>query len=308
MITVVQQLTTTVERLLSENEGFGLDFKETQYRFAGATDAEKGEVIKDILAFANASRRDDAFILLGVREVQGGRAIIIGVSEHLADADLQQLVNSKTNRPVHFSYHSLQIEDKQVGVIRIPRQERPIYLKKAYGRLEADAVYLRRGSSTSKATLEEVAQMGIQPSAATDPEAIAVGLLLQHARFAERVWQLIQDISRIPHHFITNIARPPAYDAAKRDLWNRFNEDYTAFRRDLSTATDILRELAATGRSEVASLVEAAQEACTTVESFVGTAHETYATQHAAARTSAFAAAERLSSVLAKRLIAINAG
>jgi len=58
------------ECLLNEEEGTTLDFKSKQYLFAGATDEEKSELLKDILAFANAWRRSDAYILLGVEEVR----------------------------------------------------------------------------------------------------------------------------------------------------------------------------------------------------------------------------------------------
>src|SRR5260221_169073 len=128
----MEQTATIVERLLWESEGTTLDFKERQYPLAGASDQEKGEFIKDILAFANAFRRETAFILLGVREVAGGRAEVVGVTNHLDDASLQQLVSDKTNRPVEFSYHAVSVEDKNVGVIAIPRQERPSYLKRSF--------------------------------------------------------------------------------------------------------------------------------------------------------------------------------
>ncbi len=61
------------ERLLYEEEGPTLDFKRDQYRFAKATDSDKSELLKDILGFANAWRRSDAYILIGVEDVRGGR-------------------------------------------------------------------------------------------------------------------------------------------------------------------------------------------------------------------------------------------
>src|SRR5437899_1839798 len=106
-------LTDTIEALLWEDESTTLDFKQAQYPFA--TDDQKSEIIKDILAFANAFRRDDAYILLGVQDQQGGRATIIGVTNHPDDASLQQLVNTKTNRTVEFSYHALTIDGQQLG-------------------------------------------------------------------------------------------------------------------------------------------------------------------------------------------------
>src|SRR6266550_4446358 len=111
-----------VESLLHEEESSTLDFKQLQYRFEGATDQEKCELLKDILAFANAWRRTDAFILIGVEEVKGARSVAHGVAQHIDDAKLQQFVNGKTNRPLEFAYTPMEVEGKQIGVIRIPVQ------------------------------------------------------------------------------------------------------------------------------------------------------------------------------------------
>lgn len=149
-----------VERLLNEEEGVALDFKRDQYPFVGATDDDKSELLKDILAFANSWRRADAYILIGVEDVKGGRGNILGVASHLDDAQLQQFVNSKVQRPLRFAYAPVRIDGKEVGVIHIPSQERPLYLNRDFGRLSASAVYIRRGSSTDLARPDEVARMG----------------------------------------------------------------------------------------------------------------------------------------------------
>jgi hypothetical protein len=139
------------DRLLYEGESTTLDFKAAQYPFVKATDYDKSELLKDILGFANAFRRSEAYILIGVNEIQGGRADVVGIaaSDHLADHSLQQFVNNLTNRPVRFHYESHNFEGNQVGVIRIEEaQARPLYLKKDYGKLRRQEVYVRRGSST----------------------------------------------------------------------------------------------------------------------------------------------------------------
>jgi hypothetical protein len=153
------------ERLLYEEESTTLDFKKEQYRFAKATDEEKSELLKDILGFANAWRRSEAYILIGVEDVRGGRSNVVGIpaTDHLDDHCLQQFVNNLTNRHVRFLYEAFGFEGKQVGIIRIEEQPRPLYLKKDYGKLKKNEVYVRRGSSTDPtkpASLEEVAQMG----------------------------------------------------------------------------------------------------------------------------------------------------
>ena len=62
-----------LEQLLFSSESDSLDFKSEQYRFEGAANEEKAELLKDILAFANSWCRSDAYILIGVKEHPGGR-------------------------------------------------------------------------------------------------------------------------------------------------------------------------------------------------------------------------------------------
>jgi hypothetical protein len=162
---------TLFERLLYEEEGQTLDFKKEQYPFAKTTEEEKSELLKDILSFANAWRRSDAYILIGVEEVRGGRSNVVGIleSEHLADHSLQQFVNHLANRPIQFAYEAFGFEGKQVGIIKIEQQTRPFYLKRDFGKLAKEVVYVRRGSSTCKANLDEVARMG-QPATCEQAE------------------------------------------------------------------------------------------------------------------------------------------
>ena len=161
---------TFLEGLLHEAEGTSLDFKSAQYPFENASDRDKAELLKDILAFANSWRRTTAYILIGVEEVRGGRSRVVGVQKHLDDASLHQFVNGKTQRPVEFSYQVIQIEGITIGAIEIPIQERPIYLKRAFGRLSENAVLIRDGSSTRIARPEEIAKMGAEQAIGGTPQ------------------------------------------------------------------------------------------------------------------------------------------
>jgi hypothetical protein len=151
---------TLMEELLNEDESSTLDFKRDQYPFEKATDEQKSELLKDIVAFANAWRRTDAYILIRVEDVKGGRSNVVGVTSHFDDASIQQFVNSKTNRPVTFSYEVFPFEGVQVGIFHLPLQDRPIYLKKDFGKLKQQEVYIRRSSSTDIADPDEIAKMG----------------------------------------------------------------------------------------------------------------------------------------------------
>ena len=148
-----------LELLLYEEESTSLDFKRQEYKFSGATEREKSELLKDILAFANAWRRDHAYILLGVEEVKGARSKPVGIENELDDAQLQEFVNKKTQRPIEFSYKTCLLDGLKIGVIEIPVQQRPIYLQKDYGKLKKNSVYIRRGSSTDEAPPDEVVKM-----------------------------------------------------------------------------------------------------------------------------------------------------
>jgi len=152
------------ESLLREEESDALDFKRDQYRFSKATDDERSELLKDLLGFANAWRRSEAYILIGVEDVRGGRSNIVGIAEQLSDHSLQQFVNHLTNRPLRFHYEAFNSDGVDVGVIRVELgQNRPLYLKRDFGKLRAERVYVRRGSATdptNPASPEEIAEMG----------------------------------------------------------------------------------------------------------------------------------------------------
>ncbi|MEM6431976.1 MAG: ATP-binding protein [Deinococcota bacterium] len=149
------------ESLLYQEESAYLDFKRDQYPFDKATDKQKSKLLKDLLAFANSWRRADAYILIGVEEVRGGRSKVVGLQEHLLNRNLQQFVSSKTNRPLEFDYLPYNFHDLQVGILRIPLQERPLFLPKSYGKVEANKVYIRRSDATGIANPDEIARMGI---------------------------------------------------------------------------------------------------------------------------------------------------
>ncbi len=184
-----------IESLLYESEGTALDFKRDQYRFIGVTDPEKTELLKDILAFANAWRRTTAYVLIGVQENPGSRAIVHGITDHIDDAQLQQFVNGKTNRGIDFKYQVVTIEGKQVGVIEIPLQQRPIFLKKKLGELLPSAVYIRQGSSTHIADPDEIARMGIS----TIQEQNTPSLRIEFASLEKEILgtSIHQDVPRI---------------------------------------------------------------------------------------------------------------
>lgn len=142
-----------------KSEGADIDFKSAQYRFTNGTEDDKGELLKDILAIANAWRDGPGYILLGFRDQRPHPAEVVGINESLDDSRVQQFVHGKVKPALTFSYEEHLYEGKTVGVIKIPKQKRPFYISHAYGRLKSNVVYVRRGSSTSEAEPPEIAAM-----------------------------------------------------------------------------------------------------------------------------------------------------
>lgn len=223
-----------LEGLLYEEESPTLDFKKEQYRFVKATDDEKSEILKDILGFINAWRHSSSYILIGVEDVRGGRGNVVGIqpADHLDDHSLQQFVNNLTNRPIRFHYEAVGFEGKQIGVIQIDEQPRPIYLKKDYGKLKKNEVYVRRGSSTDPtkpATNDEIAQMGNSQSVDVKQARLTVEFSAvdrEQSLGSQIEWAaelcVMPEYDKIP----TLDDRPQAIHIASFRFQDRLNENY----------------------------------------------------------------------------------
>lgn len=148
------------ERWLYESESDSLDFKRDQYKFSGASDNEKSELLKDIVAMANSWRRVDGYIVIGIEDRPEKPNVLHGVTEHIDDASIQQFINSKVSGICTFEYMTYTKDEKTYGILRIPVQKRPLFLLRDYGKLKANTVYVRRGSSTDEAKPDEISKMG----------------------------------------------------------------------------------------------------------------------------------------------------
>ena len=219
------------EQLLYEEENTTLDFKAEQYRFVKVADDEKSELLKDILGFANAWRRATAYILIGVKEVRGGRSNVVGIpaTEHLHDHSLQQFVNNLTNQPVHFHYTAFGFEGKQVGIISIDEQTRPIYLKRDYGTLLGEKVYIRRGSSTDPtkpASLEEIAQMRVGSVRPTAELLVEFAHIEQDNALGTDIFWDAEFCKMPPREAIPDLPRPREAPLFNLDPLNHPNDNF----------------------------------------------------------------------------------
>jgi len=142
-------------------------------------------------------------------------------------------------------------------------------------------------------------------------ERDALTTLLPHVAFHEHVFRLIEDISQVPHHFLTNTARPPEYAVAVNALRSAFNKDYDEFRSAMRIGREMLAALNQTttpGTAARQRLIDAISKVEDTAGRYVETSHEIYGIQHALPRDQAREAAARLSAFITRRLAHPSAG
>ena len=166
-----------IESLLYRSEDPSVDYKSEQYVFSKQDlpedglskqektawlETKKSELLKDVLAMANAWREGPAHILLGFKENKPHQPTLVGLdpSKLYDDAQFQQFIGSKVNAPLHFKYAVREYQGRPIGLITIERQQRPFYATTDYGSVAKNVVYVRRGSSTAIAEPQEIAAMG----------------------------------------------------------------------------------------------------------------------------------------------------
>lgn len=187
-----------LNKLRYKSEGTDIDFKSAQYRFNKGSEDAKGEILKDILAIANAWRDGPGYILIGFKDRRPHPAEVVGIAESIDDAQLQQFVNSKVKPKLTFSYEEHVYQDKPVALITIPKQKRTFHLTHAYGKLKSNVVYVRRGSSTDEAEPQEIHEM-IKADSGQGDMRLSLSVLtennenlpetieLRYLRFTERI-------------------------------------------------------------------------------------------------------------------------
>jgi hypothetical protein len=131
----------TATSLIKANiEDDGLDFKRT---LDIQRKHDQAELIKDVLAMANTVRATEnpSYIIIGAKD--GIAYDISGL--RLDDASIQQILNTRIDHALTFSYYQLEIEPSTtIGVIEIPRSaDKPHFVKDDF--TDNDKVLLHKG-------------------------------------------------------------------------------------------------------------------------------------------------------------------
>ena len=108
---------------------------------------KRGEIIKDIVAIANASPLSYGFLVYGVNPRKPDP--IVGTKSHYDDSKLQQLLKDKVEPLPEFLYYEISTGTKTVSVIQVsPSKKRPFIISVDIGKIKAGQIPIRRGSST----------------------------------------------------------------------------------------------------------------------------------------------------------------
>jgi len=126
-----------------ENEKTGLDFKAVIYK------ADKfDDLLKDIMAMANAALEEDRYIVVGVKHQPSSERVFLGIEEFMDDATYYQLVHSNIEPDVHFEYFHVEVAGKKIGVFRIFNcDNQPYLMKKDTKTLRRGDGFIRKGTS-----------------------------------------------------------------------------------------------------------------------------------------------------------------
>lgn len=128
--------------LISKSENEYLDFKKGLY-----VKANYENLLKDVLAMANAKINGSRYIIFGVKETAGQEKELFDVKEPVDAATYQELIfeNIEPQLTCHLNY--LTYNDYLLAVLEIVEpNSQPYLLKKDYGKLNKGLCYIRRGS------------------------------------------------------------------------------------------------------------------------------------------------------------------
>jgi len=147
-------------------EDYWLDFKA---KFDFDSDKHRAELVKDISALANTVDTT-GYLIIGV-DCSGETTNYPGFNETYDDAKLQQIVNTRLNKPVSFSYDRFEYDGNTYGCFAVPYSDvKPHQISKNVDIkengekkriLSEGQVFIREGSSTRFAKIEEIIEMSL---------------------------------------------------------------------------------------------------------------------------------------------------
>jgi len=134
-------------------------------------DDKKGEIIKDIVAIANASPLSYAFIIYGVDPRRPDP--LTGITNNYDDSKLQQFIKGKIEPFPSFLYYEVSKGPKTVAVIQVaPDKRRPFIINVDIGKVRRGQIVIRRGSCTDGINLQDLFEFFYGGTSAYFPQVI----------------------------------------------------------------------------------------------------------------------------------------
>lgn len=111
----------------NQMESITLDFKREKYNLKN----KKYELIKDIMAMANALVDSKKYIILGIEEREDNEKEYIGIDDLEDPSIFENLLHEYIEPTVQFEYYSVRVKGKRIGIIEIGKnQDKPFIASK----------------------------------------------------------------------------------------------------------------------------------------------------------------------------------
>ncbi len=138
-----------LKQLLKNDEGFKLDFK---LKLSLELESDKKEFAKDVIAIANTPG-GRGYILFGIEDKT---RVIVGIEDFPQNLEerIQQIIANRSVPPVPVKFEVQEISHKMIGILTIFKS-----MQVPHQMIQTGAFYVRRGSTTDKATRHEIANM-----------------------------------------------------------------------------------------------------------------------------------------------------
>lgn len=137
-----------LSKLLDQDESQILDFKR---EISLTSDKQKAEFAKDVSAFANTK---GGYIIYGKEDPKEGGKIAGIDPKTLNESKMQQVVSSRCYPPVNFQAKLVLHDSLYFALLRIPESS-----MKPNQIVQTKEIFVRRGSTTQRATREEIREM-----------------------------------------------------------------------------------------------------------------------------------------------------
>jgi hypothetical protein len=176
------------ELIRCESANSGLAFREHAYR-----EAERTELLRDLLSLANAAVSGPRFLLVGVRDVPGGERALTGLTNG-AWSELKRLLSAVLTEaiepPLGVTARALKLDGVLIGMLRLGAcEDAPYLLSQQAGRdLMPGAGWVRRGINVLPLVRSDLKRMFEARPPGPDREAdVRLGFGLGSSEIADEI-------------------------------------------------------------------------------------------------------------------------